>query len=518
MQQPRRFQAATLRDAYAQVREALGADAVILSTRSTSTPGVLGLGRRPSVEVVASLPDTAEPATAHLPLETGLAMHDLVRGVAEADAQALDLGLERSMSGARPGHVDAIVPNGDVHAPEFGERAPTGPLGLYARMQALGAPSAAEPPRIPDAWLAPAPGTTALPSVDRLTEASPLLASQPPAPAPEAPVALPVRASAVIPDPSLDARFTAALADLRSDITAMRHELTRLTGERLEAALDGAPPELVELRQRLATQGVRDALLLDVLQRVLGGLRPGASAEAIRRSVERHLATALPPAPVLDLTEDRGVVVLAGPGGAGKTTFALQLAGDLARRDGRRVVVASTAIDRAGAPQQFMAAALAAGVTGELCYDSNDLAALVDDRTTDLVIVDTPGGAHASRLADLASYAMVTPHRVWLTLPATMQTAGLEAALAAYACLDPAGVVLTRCDEAIALGGAYSALVSGGVGLAFTSHGESLRLAPRRGDHGAFASALTRGRWPEPARTRRGSGQASPIAARAAGA
>ena len=58
----KRFQAATMADAQQLVREALGDDAIILSTRTAQTSGRLGLGRKQVIEVTAALPDEPRPA------------------------------------------------------------------------------------------------------------------------------------------------------------------------------------------------------------------------------------------------------------------------------------------------------------------------------------------------------------------------------------------------------------------------------------------------------------------------
>lgn len=87
MQQPKRFQAPTLAEAYDKVRRELGDSAVILSTRKAFSPGLFGQPGRQFVEVVARLtpptPDVKRPT-----LEQDAAAHDLVRSVAEATAAA----------------------------------------------------------------------------------------------------------------------------------------------------------------------------------------------------------------------------------------------------------------------------------------------------------------------------------------------------------------------------------------------------------------------------------------------
>jgi len=55
--QLKRFQASTIAEAYERVREAMGDDAVIVSTRTATVPGLLGRAPAKFVEIVAGIPD-----------------------------------------------------------------------------------------------------------------------------------------------------------------------------------------------------------------------------------------------------------------------------------------------------------------------------------------------------------------------------------------------------------------------------------------------------------------------------
>ena len=135
MQQPKRFQAATLADAYAMVREELGLDAVILSTRKALSPALHGRPSRQFVEVVAHVP---EPLTMPGPgvrpdLEQDMAAHDLVRGIAEAAATGAlgaEFELEADASAAPPfenANAGTMQP-----PPTRGRRAPRKPANPRA--------------------------------------------------------------------------------------------------------------------------------------------------------------------------------------------------------------------------------------------------------------------------------------------------------------------------------------------------------------------------------------------------
>lgn len=89
MQQPKRFQAPTMSEAYDQVRRELGDSAVILSTRKAFAPGLFGQPGRQFVEVVARVPQETPAVRAQAPtLDQDAAAHELVRALAEATASA----------------------------------------------------------------------------------------------------------------------------------------------------------------------------------------------------------------------------------------------------------------------------------------------------------------------------------------------------------------------------------------------------------------------------------------------
>ena len=63
--QLKRFQASTIAEAYERVREAMGDDAVIVSTRTASVPGLLGRAPAKFVEIVAGVPDDIDDQAAY---------------------------------------------------------------------------------------------------------------------------------------------------------------------------------------------------------------------------------------------------------------------------------------------------------------------------------------------------------------------------------------------------------------------------------------------------------------------
>ena len=92
MPQLKRFEASSLALVYEAIRDELGDEAVIVSTRVGKRPALFGLRQKEFVEVVAHVPDAAVES---VPFAQDAAAHDLVRGVAEAAAtgQHLDVRL-----------------------------------------------------------------------------------------------------------------------------------------------------------------------------------------------------------------------------------------------------------------------------------------------------------------------------------------------------------------------------------------------------------------------------------------
>ncbi len=482
MQQPKRFQAATLADAYEMVREELGPEAVILSTRKALSPAIYGQPARQFVEVVAHVPapmvsddDSFRPT-----LSQDMAAHDLVRELAEAAA-----------TGVLPAAADL---NADL-APPF-ENTQAGTLS----------PAAAPKRRAPRKRATPAAKAPEAGPFDALNSAIDRAADVT-APdvrvadaAPAAPVDMPAPPVAT---PTIADR--AMIGMLARQLTEVRTLLDQLVVDRVSERVDAGPAPLRDVHDYLVRQGLAPTLLAPLISQVGESLARGFDRETALRAVERKLATKLPPVPRVDFARRPVAIFLVGPSGAGKTTMAVRMALEIERAHSLRVAIAGTDVNRAGAPQQLAAFGDAAGIDTRLCYAPAELQSLLQSTSLDVVIVDTPGhnGTRRDRMAELNAFTSVARRRsVLLVLPATMKAADLSEVVAAYSGIGIEGLAFTRCDETSTFGALISVSIDSTLGVAYTTHSDQVSEAPRMGDNLALANAVTTGRWPASAAAR----------------
>ena len=447
--QLRRFQAPTVGEAHARVRDALGDEAMIVSTRSTSAAARPGSGVREFVEVVAGVPDgQAEPAPSQSQVDEDAA--------ADAGAPAPGAAAANADSGAEeadlaPPFVNAMAGSGR-----------DGPFDLYDRAGSVAA--------------APSDG----PSDDTVT-----------AVAGERPAEQPAAVS------------SEQIAGLAAQIAEVREMVERISLARVDARVDGGPVALQEDRSRLIDQGVGPSLLIPVLDKVADAAVPEAMQQMVLQTLERQLAAKLPSVVRLDLGRSPLAIFVVGPGGAGKTTVAVRLGVELASQRGARVTLASIDVNRAGAPQQLAAYGAATGLPARPCYSPGELKTLLEDGSSEAVVIDTPAnsGMRRDRMAELSAFTQIACERATLlTLPATMKNEDILRVTSAMGAAGIDGLVLTRCDETEAFGALLTAACEHAIGIAYSTHGEGISDPLRGGDNHALALAIVSGSWPERAR------------------
>ena len=512
--QAKRFRAANIAEAYKQVREELGPNAVILETRQTVEPALLGLRKKEFVEVLAA-PPAPESASAlgdqDLPsLDQQAELHDELRRSAERVATRSEpaspaaapqaTGGDSSFGRALGAYAQSAYARDRVRddAEDEAAHASSGPLSA--------APAFAEGPTT-HAADAPVTDSAAPDLRDGSRSALEREVELPTPLSPPLPTPLSSSASPAAAPPAVEGRpAPAALATpfdeqvmqrLVSDVSELKALIEGMALERVQDDLVTAPAALRAFRDRLEDQELGPALLRPVLERVRDAITGQPTVDAIRTLLTRRIAGQLPAPFKPDLTRRPAALLLVGPAGAGKTTAAIRLALDLQRRN-LRVAVAGTDVDRVGAPQQLQAYGQATGLPVHLCYTPDELQALVSGGTADVVIVDSAGhdGRKRDRMAELSAFRSALPYAsVLLTLPATAKRADLTRLIHAFSPLGPEGLIFTRCDETATFGALLAASVESGLGVAYTTHADGIDGAIEVGDNHALAGAVLRGRW-----------------------
>jgi flagellar biosynthesis protein FlhF len=249
--------------------------------------------------------------------------------------------------------------------------------------------------------------------------------------------------------------------------------------------LNRQAPVRARLLRELAKLGVDSTLAAELADEV----PVGSNSQEAMRLIVRRFGERLPLV-TWDMAEDGGVFAVVGPTGVGKTTSIAKIAARFVLRHSvEQLGLVSTDTYRIGARQQLNNFARILRAPMQVAENSTDLRRVLDGfANKKLVLIDTAGMSQRDvRLANQFSTLQVEGHdiRTVLALSAGADRACLAEALKVFQAARPEALIVTKLDEAAALGGVLSLAIGSRLPVAYLSDGQRVpedlhRAAPKR--------------------------------------
>ncbi len=466
----RTFQARTVGEALAEVKRALGPDAIVLHTRTATTGGFFGIGARPVTEITAT-DDHPAPSRnrRHQPEQNTEDDFELRR------ARTLRLARQHSIPSAPPTAADSLSNPSHPPTPDRLE------LSSAATNQQPQASSATLGRSVaaPDPEPAPEPKPAAAPNpLDQLLtgdtsfRASDCARSS-------------VDAAQSIAARMLDATASDDAHSVESELAALQKMVRQVLHAQRNAATATLAGPLADTYARLIESGLQQELaerITDALRRELAP-EELEDTDALNTALLDNLAAAVNATPHLSSGGPMGdgrplTIALVGPTGVGKTTTVAKLAASYKLRFGCRVGLVTCDTYRIAAVDQLRTYANIIGIPVRVALDANDVTAACNafaDR--DVIIIDTAGRSQrdTEKLAELNDILdAADPHERHLVLSAAADERVTAQALERFDTLKPDHVIFTKLDEAVAAGVIVNTLTNTPAKLSFITTGQEV--------------------------------------------
>ncbi|HYB65705.1 MAG TPA: flagellar biosynthesis protein FlhF [Steroidobacteraceae bacterium] len=445
-----RYKAPDTRQALRGIREQLGDDAVILSSKRTPegvelTAAVDFDATRLENAAVPLAPRPAEPPAAPL-------------RAAQAPAPAREPAALAPTPAADPAIASVAA---QLRAPAAAAaRAPAAQVPAAARAAAAARPAVARPAAPLTTVAPPSPARTAVP------------ASAPVPAADAARAAVSAPAAVAAPAPAASAAAAAAMDNMNHELKILRRMLETQLEQLAWNERTRRTPVIAEMLRELTEMGISPELADRIVEQLPEQVDLASARRFAIAGLSQYLRTAGP-----RWQDDGGRVALVGATGVGKTTTLAKIAVRWVLRHGARdlALVAADPV-RIGAHDQLHSLGQ---LLGAPVYAPDGFAGLpvllAQLARYRLVLIDTPGSSVrdpqlAARLAVLANSASKLESA--LVLPANSQAGAIEESVRRFSPANPSCCLLTKVDEAASLGGVLSVLIRARLPVAYVSGGQ----------------------------------------------
>ncbi|MFC4488038.1 flagellar biosynthesis protein FlhF [Chromobacterium aquaticum] len=441
----KKFFGKTTRDALRQVREELGADALILSNRPTMGGGV---------EIMA---------------------------VADADVANLATNLATSSSKHPPRNAPPVVNRAPSPLPT-----PTGAAVNRAIARTYAMPveplDSPPPPRIEPQ--APPPRQRIEPAFAPEPQPIPRAAPQPyaqPAPQPAAPRAAARPAPAPAPAPILSPAngeepevMSQELKQIGDEIKLLRSLLQSQLASFAWSDMEGKAPNRLELFKHLLAMGFSAQLIRQLIEKMPAQYEAEVAVKWARSALMHNLKCADSDKKIMDRG---GIYALVGPTGVGKTTTVAKLAARATMRFGaQHVALITTDSYRIGAQDQLRIYGKILGIPVFSIQNEGDLQlTLADLSNRHIVFIDTVGmGQRDARvLAQIEMFRTAgRPIERLLLLASNADGQTLEDVVRRYRGDGLTGCVLSKIDESVTMGPSLDVIIRNRLRLFYITNGQ----------------------------------------------
>ena len=265
-----------------------------------------------------------------------------------------------------------------------------------------------------------------------------------------------------------------AILELKNELKDMRGLLEQQLSSLAWGELNRRDPLRAKLTRCLLEMGLSPA----ICERIADATGEHEDFENTWRHALAILAHSLP-VDSTDILDQGGVVALVGATGVGKTTTIAKLAARYALRHGsERVAMVTTDGYRIAAHEQLRTYGRILDIPVRIANNHEELVEalkLLSDR--DLVLVDTAGMSQRDiRLTE--QFQMLKKSspsiKTYLVMSSTTHRAGLREITQAFGEVQLDGCILTKLDETTSLGGALSAAMENELPVSYVSDGQAV--------------------------------------------
>lgn len=233
-------------------------------------------------------------------------------------------------------------------------------------------------------------------------------------------------------------------------------------------------PVAVGLLKRFSELG----LTVDISKQVIDKVKNKTDVQKASKEAINNLIQLMPVA-TDDILQREGMVALVGPTGVGKTTTIAKLAARYVMAHGQDQIALVTLDNyRIGAQEQLYNYARILRVPVHNAKDSNELHKVLQNLyDKKLIMIDTAGMSQKDmRICEQFNTLKQGAEgvRSYLVLAANAQTSALDEIINAFKQTEISGCIFTKLDETASLGGAISMLIRHQLPITYISNGQAV--------------------------------------------